>query len=101
MAFCRDCWRRIPARPKGNILKSWDRVQRSGEDRAATTGDAVKRAALSVLEEAAGITVATDLGPDAAKSLYKRALTKAHPDHGGNAEQLALVQDAGRKLGVA
>lgn len=34
-------------------------------------------------------------------SMYKQALIKAHPDHGGSRELLEQVQDAGRKLGVA
>lgn len=32
MAFCRDCWRKVPARPKGLILRSWDRVQAHRQD---------------------------------------------------------------------
>lgn len=37
---------------------------------------------------------------DDPKVLYKRALIKAHPDHGGTPSRLAEVMDAGRKLGV-
>jgi len=57
--------------------------------------------ALATLEAAAGIQAATDLGPDATNALYKRALIKAHPDHGGTREQLEAVQAAGKLLGVA
>ena len=31
MAFCRDCWRKVPARVKGRVLRSWDSVHGSGE----------------------------------------------------------------------
>ncbi len=34
-------------------------------------------------------------------SIYKRALIRAHPDHGGTAEELRRVMEAGRLLGVA
>lgn len=33
--------------------------------------------------------------------VYKKALKVAHPDHGGTADLLAEVMEAGRKLGVA
>ncbi|MDQ6948078.1 MAG: molecular chaperone DnaJ [Actinomycetota bacterium] len=35
------------------------------------------------------------------KALYRLALFKAHPDHGGTGDLLQQVMDAGRKLGVA
>lgn len=41
------------------------------------------------------------VGPADPKSLYRKALHAAHPDHGGSAERFAAVQEAGRKLGVA
>lgn len=53
-----------------------------------------------LLSRVADIPLALDGGTDT-KTLYRQALKKAHPDHGGSRELLEHVQDAGRKLGVA
>lgn len=48
-------------------------------------------------------SVAGETSPSALdeKTIYRKALFAAHPDHGGNRELLEQVQEAGRKLGVA
>lgn len=60
----------------------------------STTGSS----GLVLLFRTVGETPAPDVD---VRSLYKRALIKAHPDHGGTSALLAEVMDAGRKLGVA
>lgn len=60
----------------------------------ASTGGESARA---LLQRLGGV----DEGPADPKSLYRRALITAHPDHGGTRELLEQVQDAGRALGVA
>lgn len=47
--------------------------------------------------------VANEPSPSALdeRAIYRKALIRAHPDHGGSRELLEAVQDAGRKLGVA
>jgi len=42
-----------------------------------------------------------DATPEARKSVYRRALLRAHPDQGGNTDKLSAVRDAGRLLEVA
>jgi hypothetical protein len=53
---------------------------------------------LATLAGVAGYEVMPDLP---AATIYRHALKKAHPDHGGSRELLEQVQDAGRALGVA
>ena len=54
---------------------------------------------ITLLSKVADIPLALE-GTDP-RALYRQALKKAHPDHGGSRELLEQVQDAGRKLGVA
>ena len=54
---------------------------------------------IALLSRVADIPLALE-GTDP-KLLYRQALKRAHPDHGGSRELLEQVQDAGRKLGVA
>lgn len=54
---------------------------------------------ITLLSKVADIPLALE-GTDS-RALYRQALKKAHPDHGGSRELLEQVQDAGRKLGVA
>jgi hypothetical protein len=62
---------------------------------ASTTSRADSKALL--------FSVAGEASPSALdeKTVYRKALIAAHPDHGGSRELLEQVQDAGRKLGVA
>lgn len=53
---------------------------------------------LATLAGVAGYESMPDLPP---ATIYRQALKKAHPDHGGSRELLEQIQDAGRKLGVA
>lgn len=53
---------------------------------------------LATLAGVAGYDEMPDLPP---ATIYRQALKKAHPDHGGSRELLEAVQDAGRGLGVA
>lgn len=62
---------------------------------ASTGGDMP----VNFLSRVAGIELAMDTSEP--RTLYRLALKKAHPDHGGNRELLEQVQEAGRRLGVA
>lgn len=53
---------------------------------------------LGFLAAVADIPLANGTDP---KVLYRQALKRAHPDHGGSREKLEQVQEAGRRLGVA
>jgi len=86
-------------------LRAVDRygITRSGEQYAGwkqlTAGSGI------TTEQAARELVArlSDLNgtSDDLRAHYRRALVKAHPDHGGSTDLLASVRDAGRVLGVS
>ncbi len=62
----------------------------------ASTGNG--QAPLALLRNLVGLTEGHEAD---ARVIYRQALKRAHPDHGGSRELLEQVQDAGRKLGVA
>lgn len=85
-------------------LRKVDRygIARGGEQyrgwKALPSGESSAAKAKALLFDVSGVEspTGTDVG-----SIYKRALIRSHPDHGGDAETLRQVMEAGRLLGVA